>query len=886
MGKGIVDMASHFETVQTELGTVLQDAEKGAKLFEDLRKFSFDTTFGVDELADASKQLLNAGESVSSLNSELKMLGDLAGGSKQKFAELTSIYSKVLTTGRATSIQLQQFNLRGIPITKTLKEMGVTGVASAEQLQQAFKKLTEEGGQFHNAMDNIINTIEGKRGFITDTIKEIQVNLGEVTGLTDLYKKSLDVIYEVLNGFNNLLMKINENPLVKSLVSGVLTTVITGLVTIIGGGLFNALGNVIKSLAKIAGLKAIISSPVGWIALGVAGIAGAITGIVKYKNAQKELQEQAQKTKDAIQAELDLINQPKTTGSQLEFAQDMVKTLETTLKDLKTKLADANEQLDELRGKKHKKGAYKELKNELGVADLESGIERATESLKIWNEQVAYYEGLVGKGKEINELSTQFETIFGNTDLGKKQKEINSILADIKTLKDYLSKDGTMTDNGLFSLTPSKKQQINETIKYLEEKLDELYGKEKKKNWWEIFTEVTGVGVEKNAKGVIKGAFMGSTYRTNLMNDYYNTSARNKAMGIPTDNAELAQNFIDKITEDINTLLSSGYNLYDNSIMEMIDGISYFKNIIDETSDNTEKLNDKLSFLTEYSQDLSNFMNGFDEGGVYGGIISVLFKSFMSVASSCENFDKVLNPISMGMEHLRPTIQLMVNTLIPLEEVVEGIFECLETTLELLRPLLLLIEAINKVIATVVKSILYVVNQLLKLIGKLFKVDDLSQSIQNFIDQLDESTGFMNDELKINQYELTKSTKDLTNEYQSLLKAMQDQEEWYLKEKSKLNSDQYKINYNKVNDMILTPQGNFSTHPDDYIIATKNPSGLGGNVVINDYAGVNVATDNMNGNLYVTLSKRIADDVANGANGWDNALVQQSVRMAGRRIRI
>ena len=61
-------------------------------------------------------------------------------------------------------MQLQQIALRGIPIQQTLKDMGVTGTASAEQLTKAFEKLTDTGGQFHDAMNNIIDTIEGKKG--------------------------------------------------------------------------------------------------------------------------------------------------------------------------------------------------------------------------------------------------------------------------------------------------------------------------------------------------------------------------------------------------------------------------------------------------------------------------------------------------------------------------------------------------------------------------------------------------------------------------------------------------------------------------------------------------------------------------------------------------
>jgi hypothetical protein len=37
-----------------------------------------------------------------------------------------------------------------------------------------------------------------------------------------------------------------------------------------------------------------------------------------------------------------------------------------------------------------------------------------------------------------------------------------------------------------------------------------------------------------------------------------------------------------------------------------------------------------------------------------------------------------------------------------------------------------------------------------------------------------------------------------------------------------------------VNDLIVTPQGRFSTHPDDYIIAMKNPAALVNNEMRNE----------------------------------------------------
>lgn len=900
LGSGIVDMASHFETVRTELGTVLQDAEKGAKLFEDLRKFSFDTTFGVDELANASTQLLNAGQNARALQGDLKMLGDLAGGSKNKFAELTSIYSKILTSGRATAIQLNQINLRGIPITQKLREMGIVGVASADQLKQAFKELTDEGGQFHNAMNNIIDTIEGKRGFITDTLKEIQVNIGEVTGLTDAYKKSLDVVYEVLNGFNEELMELNDNPLMSALISGGLVTAIAGIVTLLGGGLVGALVKVASQLGIIAGLKTVLTSPVGWIALGVAGVAGAIAGLVKYKKAQEELEEQAKKTALAIQAELGLMYEPKTTSSQLDQAQGMVEAITQTLNEQKQKLADAQNQLSELRDRPHAKGAYKKLKNELGIDELEESIERGTVALKEWNEQVKFYQDLQEKGKEINGLSTDFERIFGDTDMGKKRQEIEQITKDIRTLKEYLKKDGTLTDNGVFKLTDGVKNDIDQTIAYLERRLKELSGDMGKLFWKDVFTDVTGVTGS-------NGMQMGGNYMTTMLDRYRTELNRKQALGLADENtpAELARKFIDNIEEQINTLLDmegvdDPFKLTDKSVLGMIETIEQFKYIIENTGNEIEQ----SKFLSgEYlegvfgglSGDFTNFMNGFKTGGVWGGIINTVIQALSKVAQECDNFDKAMNPVSNAMKQLKKPISDLLNVFGEMEEGIESILSVIASLHEVLSPITTLVFAITKAINLAVKSISYVIKRIVDVISDLKIFKNFKEKLNEFIESVDDASLEIDDYLGI-QDELTDKTKDLTQEYNNLLNAMQEQEEWYLQKKTELNAETYKYNYNKVNDMILTPQGNFSTHPDDYIIATKNPSGLGGSTnnvyVKNEVANTTEVSikeqDNGNGgkDLLVVLSKKIANDVANGANGWDSALAIQQTRMAGRRVRI
>ena len=123
---------SHFEKMQMGLETFFQSAEKGKSKFEELRKLSNETTFGVDELTDAFTQMANVGVNTDTIKDKLIMLGDLAQGDKNKFAELVSVYSKIQSTGKAGAMQLQQIAQRGIPIYNILKKIGVQGTATGD----------------------------------------------------------------------------------------------------------------------------------------------------------------------------------------------------------------------------------------------------------------------------------------------------------------------------------------------------------------------------------------------------------------------------------------------------------------------------------------------------------------------------------------------------------------------------------------------------------------------------------------------------------------------------------------------------------------------------------------------------------------------------------
>ena len=181
----------------------------------------------------------------------------------------------------------------------------------------------------------------------------------------------------------------------------------------------------------------------------------------------------------------------------------------------------------------------------------------------------------------------------------------------------------------------------------------------------------------------------------------------------------------------------------------------------------------------------------------------------------------------------------------------------------------------------------------------LSPLEELANIIMTWLDNI---TGGWFTEMA-NEYDRAVSTisdatdkvSDELGKLTNYIKAMNEQEQYYLLKKQQINSDVYTSGALKsVNDMILTPNGNFSTHPNDYIIATKNPSELGRvnmqvqiNNTVSDSVNVSAQTQtDENGfeKMVIMVSKKIASDVSNGSNGWDMALKQRENRLQGRRI--
>ena len=243
--------------------------------------------------------------------------------------------------------------------------------------------------------------------------------------------------------------------------------------------------------------------------------------------------------------------------------------------------------------------------------------------------------------------------------------------------------------------------------------------------------------------------------------------------------------------------------------------------------------------------DVGNFLQGMEEGGVWGGVINMFLTALTDIVGGLEGLNLILSPIKEMLKELAPTIKA------------------------LLLPLLV----VGKAIALLGKGIQWLLNFL-----TFGLIDKMAEQWDNLVTE--------SSELSSNTKEVNKNMSGLVQSLHELMDAIDKQEQYYLSEKMNLMAQNRYAT--PVNDMILTPKGTFSTNPRDTIIATQNPRGLSGiNVQINNSQAGNVdvtARQDNYGNLVIDISKKVASDFASGKNGWNEAVNYRDIKSMGRRL--
>ncbi len=185
-----VEYNAQMQSYQTAFETMLGDAEKAQQLTENLKTLAAKTPLAMTDLADASQILLAFGSSAEQLPDQLKRLGDVAQGDAEKLGTMATAFGRIQSNGRASMEEINMMIDQGFnPLNIIAEQTGETmaevrqrvsdGEVSFEELSEALRIATDEGGQFFNAMENQSKTFDGQMSTLQDNISALAGTLTE-----------------------------------------------------------------------------------------------------------------------------------------------------------------------------------------------------------------------------------------------------------------------------------------------------------------------------------------------------------------------------------------------------------------------------------------------------------------------------------------------------------------------------------------------------------------------------------------------------------------------------------------------------------------------------------------------------------------------------------
>lgn len=220
-GKAVFDSLRNYEYFSTALRTLMKGDALASKALEgQLIKLASTTPFELTEIQTATKQLMAYGVAGGDMTRTLRMLGDVSAGlGKESLPFIIRAFGQIKSKGHLAGQELNQLTEQGFNPLKIISEKTkvsydsllkkmADGKITFDMVEQSFKDVTQEGGQFFNMMEAQSKTVGGKWSNISDVWEQIKVNIGK--SQTGILSSTMDWISKMANEFNNAFSLMNK----------------------------------------------------------------------------------------------------------------------------------------------------------------------------------------------------------------------------------------------------------------------------------------------------------------------------------------------------------------------------------------------------------------------------------------------------------------------------------------------------------------------------------------------------------------------------------------------------------------------------------------------------------------------------------------------------
>nr|DAL75117.1 MAG TPA: tail tape measure protein [Caudoviricetes sp.] len=298
------------EQVKVAFDVLIGDENASGKLLADIKQFGMATPYMTADLQESAKMMLSFGITADKIMPNLKALGDIAMGDRNKMNSLTLAFSQMTSTGKlAGQDLLQMINAGFNPLTEmsrtsgksvaVLKDEMSKGKITADMVTKAFYSATQAGGQFYGMTEKMGQSKAGKWSTLVGKGTDLLLKLYDIieplvipamnsldniiaiagAGLTALGK----IINWVVSGFNWWFSCLNEGNTPITLITILLGSLTVAMSLFALKAKVVALWSGIVTAAKWAWAAAqnalnlsLLACPVTWIVAGVIALIGTI----------------------------------------------------------------------------------------------------------------------------------------------------------------------------------------------------------------------------------------------------------------------------------------------------------------------------------------------------------------------------------------------------------------------------------------------------------------------------------------------------------------------------------------------------------------------------------------------------------------------------------
>lgn len=187
--KSGLDFNANMESYQEQFAALLQNTEQAQVLVAEIQELAKISPLGMEGLAENAVQLLSAGIELTEILPTLEMLGNLSLGDSTKMDYVVTAYQQIMNTGKLKAQEINQLINAGVPIIRLLTEYGGEAFAdgtwyqnflnnpkefyvTAEEVHNAMKAATAEGGDYYNYMFKMMDTYKGQLDRLGEEGKE------------------------------------------------------------------------------------------------------------------------------------------------------------------------------------------------------------------------------------------------------------------------------------------------------------------------------------------------------------------------------------------------------------------------------------------------------------------------------------------------------------------------------------------------------------------------------------------------------------------------------------------------------------------------------------------------------------------------------------------